>query len=240
MNGRRLIWGAALAMGALWVARAARAQGPEPAPAAPAASASPPAARAAASAPRAAASAAAGPLRRTPVYAPEAARTAGRLGDDERAARAFLRAAAQLARIDVEASRIVLARSQNTGVLALASDVVELRRGADAELLHLLQGRAMALPLMDDGSRKGLNRLQRMAGARLDREYMDWIGGDQQREAIEVYERALATVADPAVKAWVERQLPLLRELEASAQALGPQARKAPARADAVRPAALR
>jgi putative membrane protein len=239
-----LIWGAALAMGALWIARAARAQEPAmpvPAPAPPAptpaaaAQSSPvtPPAAARASVPGAA------PVRRTPVYAPEAARTASRLADDERATRAFLRAAAQLARIDVEASRIVIARSQDTGVLAFASDLIELRRAADAELLHLLQGRAMAPPLMDDGSRKGLNRLQRMQGARLDREYMDWIGGDQQREAVEVYERALATLTDPVVRAWVERQLPQLRQLEVSAQALGPQARRA-SRADAGRPGAVR
>lgn len=184
MAGRRVIWGVALAaVGALWWARAARAQ------------------------PR-------------PVYAPEAARTATRLSEDERQARAFLRAAALIARMDVEASQAALARSQNPGVLSYASDLVEARKEPDAQLLHLLHARGMAQPLMDNDDRKALLRLQKLQGGALDRAYMELAGAGPRREAVALYERAVAEIEEPQVKAWADRQLAWLKSLETAAQAV--------------------
>ena len=190
--GRRVIWGVALAaVGALWWTRAARAQ------------------------PR-------------PVYAPEAAKTATRLSEDERQTRAFLRAAALIARMDgVEVakqaqrdSQAALARSQNPGVLSYASDIVDARKEPDAQLLHLLHARGMAQPLMDNDDRKALLRLQKLQGGALDRAYMELAGTGPRREAVALYERAVAEIEEPQVKAWAERQLAWLKPLETAAQAV--------------------
>lgn len=176
------------------------------------------------------------------VYAPEAARTATRLSEDERQARAFLRAAALIARMDVEASQTVLARSQNTAVLAYASDLVEARKEPDAQLLHLLHGRGMAQPLMDNDDRKALLRLQKLQGGALDRAYMELAGVGLRREAVALHERAMADIEEPQVKAWAERQLAWLKPLETAAQAVkvAPAPTAAPAAARRARGSEMR
>ena len=153
-------------------------------------------------------------------YAAESARTATRLPREEREARAFLRSAAAIARVDLEASRLASTRSDNPAVRAFADELLQYRASADAELLHLLHVRSMAPPLMDNRQRKALTRLARQSGARFDRGYAALVGPLEQREEIALYEQALQDAADPVLKAWIERQLPILRQQQAGAQRL--------------------
>jgi putative membrane protein len=138
----------------------------------------------------------------------------------EREARGFLRAAAMHARLETEASRLARARGRTPGVLAFSDGLLEYRETADPELQHLLHIRGMALPMMDNAQRKALNRLVKLQGPKFDRQYVELVGPDQQRVAVQNYERALAAVSDPVVKAWIERQLPLLRQQEEAARQL--------------------
>jgi predicted outer membrane protein len=223
---RRWVFGTAVAVGLLLVVRSVRAQDPAQADgpllntpnqapdAAPAASANPKAR--AASAPRTAAAQVAAPKQTAPRtwngFAAESARTATRLPPAEREARAFLRAAAMDARLEAEASRLAQARSQAPGVLAFSDNLLDYRETADPELQHLLHARGMALPMMDNTQRKALNRLAKLKGPRFDRMYVELVGPEQQRVSVQEYEKALAAVADPVLKGWIERQLPLLRQ----------------------------
>jgi putative membrane protein len=249
--GRRWVWGALAAAGLLLIARGVRAQDPaqaegplliEPnAPSSQEESAVPvlprkPAESQRKAPPAPAAAAKAEPARRWDGYAAESARTATRLPPDEREARGFLRAAAMHGRLEAEASRLARARGRTPGVLAFSDSILEYRETADAELQHLLHARGMALPMMDNAQRKALNRLGRSQGAKFDRQYVELVGPEQQRVAVQNYERALAAATDPALKAWIERQLPLLRQQEEAARQLaGGESRRA--RADGVRPA---
>lgn len=204
---------AGLAVGALLVARMARAQEPDaaspaavlPEPPKPAVTGRSPVP---ASAPR-----------RMPAvaYAPEAAASSTRLAPEERAARQFLRAAALVHQIESEASRIAIARGHSPGVRAFAVDLLQARQAAEPELIRLLHAREMAPPLMDIAQRKALQRLARVSGPKFDREYLDLVALRQQREDIEQHERALQAITDPVLKGWIERQLPLLRDQQAVA-----------------------
>lgn len=200
---------AGLAVGALLVARAVRAQEPEPAQAPPVADPPKPAVAGRTQSP-----APMPVLRRLPAtaYAPEAAASASRLAPDERAARAFLRNVALSARIDAEASRMAIVRGHSPAVRSYAIDLLQAQQSAEPELLRLLHAREMAPPLMDVAQRKSLQRLAKATGAKFDREYLDLVAPRQARDEVEQYERALQAVSDPMLRGWIERQLPLLRE----------------------------
>lgn len=196
---------AGLAVGALLVARAVRAQEPDPAPAPPAAEPPKPAVAGRTLAPAA---------RRLPTvaYAPEAAASASRLAPDERAARVFLRSVALAATIDTEASRMAIVRGHAPAVRSFAIDLLQAHQATEPELLRLLHAREMAPPLMDIGQRKALQRLAKASGAKFDREYLELVLPRQPRDEVEQYERALQAITDPVLRAWIERQLPLVRE----------------------------
>jgi putative membrane protein len=203
---------AGLAVGALLVARAVRAQEPEPTPVAPLPDPPKPAV-----AGRALAPASVPTVRRLPViaYAPEAAASASRLPPEERAARVFLRSVALAATIETEASRMAVVRGNAPAVRSFAIDLLEAHQAAEPALLRLLHAREMAPPLMDIGQRKALQRLAKASGAKFDREYLDLVLPRQARDEVEQYERALQVITDPVLRAWIERQLPLLREQSA-------------------------
>ncbi|RYY52207.1 MAG: DUF4142 domain-containing protein, partial [Comamonadaceae bacterium] len=167
-------------------------------------------------------------------FAAESARTAQRLPAPEKEARAFLRAAALIARLETEASRLARARGHAAGVLAYSDGLLEYREAADPELLHLLHQRGMAPPMMDNAQRKALNRLGKLQGAKFDREYAELVGPEQQRANLQQYEKALGLVTDPAVRGWIERQLPALRQQQDEAVRQLAAAEKGRGRSDAV------
>lgn len=232
MVSRRWMWGVAGAAALLWLARSARAeteaeylQGPFK-PKTPPANA--PAARAVPKAPAASApkAAAAKPKPAAFAYAAESAGTATRLPPEERQARDFLRTVSLQARYETEAARLALQRAEHPGVLVYASDLLDHRREADAELLHLLAARGMAPPMMDNAQRKALNRLARLNGARFDREFVEQVGRDRQRDDVQRYEMAAKGITDPALLDWIDRQLPSLRQQHTSAVELASYGRK--------------
>ena len=154
-------------------------------------------------------------------YAAEAARSWSRLPGDERPTRAFLRGAAVAARVEADASRLATTRAQDPAVRGFAEELTRYRAEADLELLRLLHDRGMAPPMLETAQRKALNRLAKLDGAKFDRAYMELVSVRHQQAEVQQYQRASQAVGDPAVKSWIERQLPALREQQAAAQRLG-------------------
>ena len=228
MVSRRWIWGVAGAAAVLWLTRAARAeteaeylQGPFTPRRPPGVAPAPPVKPVPNASAAAATKPAAKPARPAAFgYAAESARTATRLPPDERHARDFLRVASMQARFETEAARLALQRAEHVGVLAFASELLEYHQAANPELLHLLAARGMAPSMLDNAQRKALNRLARLSGARFDREFMERVGRDRQREDVERFEKAAKGVTDPALLDWIDRQLPSLRAQHTSAVAL--------------------
>lgn len=216
---RRWMWGLAVAAAGLWVARAARAEGETLSVLDPVAK--PPAA-ARPAVPAAAASAAPRRPAAFAGYAAESARTATRLPPEERAAREFLRAAAQQARFETDAAKLASQRAQGERVKAFAAELLEFHGGAQPGLLHLLNARGMAPPMLEDTQRKALNRLAKLQGTRFDREFADAVSRERQRGDIAQYEKAVEDATDPALREWIDRQLPTLRQQQAAAAQLVP------------------
>ncbi|MFL6692002.1 MAG: DUF4142 domain-containing protein [Ramlibacter sp.] len=162
-------------------------------------------------------------VRRAPAvagYAADAARSSSRLPPDERAARAFLRTAAIAARVENDASRLASTRAEGDAIRGYAASLLKYHESADLELLRLLHARDMAPPMLETAQRKALNHLARLEGAKFDRAYVELVSVRRQRSDVQQFERAAAGITDPALKAWIERQLPALREQQAGAQRL--------------------
>lgn len=162
---------------------------------------------------------------RPSFFAADAARTAVRLPPEAREERSFIRAAAAAGRFEVQASRLALTKSTNARVRALAGALVDQHRDSQLELAHLLQGRDMAMPMLENEHLKVLKRLGRYSGGKFDREYLEQVGLRSHHESIRSYEKASASMKDPSIKAWIDQKLPALRvNLLTAERAAGPQA----------------
>jgi predicted outer membrane protein len=161
---------------------------------------------------------------RPAFFAADAARTAVRLPPEAREERGFIRNAAASSRFEADASRLALAKSANPRVRELASALLEQHRATQLELAHLLQSRAMAMPMLDNEHVKVLKRLGKSGGTRFDREFLEQVGVKSHRDSIRNYEKASASLKDPGLKAWVDQKLPALRvNLLTAERAAGPQ-----------------
>ena len=161
-------------------------------------------------------------------FAPDAARTASRLSVHQREERGFIKSAAGSAGFVLAASQLAVARSEHAGTRALAAKLIDHYSGSNLELQHLLQRRGMALPMFDNGQRKVLGRLGRLAGKKVDREYLEQVVLRVHREGIRQYEKAGLNTVDPPLKAWIDRQLPALRQhLVLAERAVGAQSKVA-------------
>lgn len=178
--------------------------------------------------PQGAAPATVEPVRRTvrpSFFAADAARTAVRLTPEAREERSFIRMAAATGRFEVEASRLALSKSANARVRALAGALIDQHRDSQLELAHLLQERDMAMPMLANDQSMVLKKLGKASGTKFDRDYLEQVGLRSHRESIRNYEKASASLKDPAVKAWIDQKLPALRvNLLTAERAAGPNA----------------
>lgn len=141
----------------------------------------------------------------------DASNGASKLSQGQRDERAFIRTAAAIGRFDADASKLAIARASDEGVRAVARDRISHYNETGIELQRFLHVRGMALPMLDNGHRKILNRLGKLSGRRFDQDYLEQVGLKHQREDIRHFENASLSVTDPVLKAWIDRQLPALR-----------------------------
>ncbi|RYF37324.1 MAG: DUF4142 domain-containing protein, partial [Comamonadaceae bacterium] len=159
------------------------------------------------------------------------------LTPEAREERSFIRMAAATGRFEVQASRLALAKSGNARVRALAEALIEQHRASQLELAHLLHGRDMAMPMLANDQGMVLKRLGKYSGAKFDREFLEQVGQRSLRDSIRSYEKASASLKDPAVRAWVDQKLPALRvNLLAAERATGPQAARQAQAGAAIKP----
>lgn len=151
-------------------------------------------------------------------YAAQAAASAARpLPAAQRLERRFLQVSAANLRLQAEASRLVLARSDNPAVKELASLLVARQEAVQPELLRLLQARGMALPVPPESHGKALRQMAKLAGGKLDRAYVEDVVLRTCAADVANHEKLAAQAEDPVLKAWAQRQLPGLREQLAKA-----------------------
>lgn len=154
------------------------------------------------------------------IFAPAAAASSKRMSEQQREEWRFLKEASAAGRFETEASRLAAAKSNSAGIRALAATLINHHTAASNDLVHMLHVRGMAPPMLANDQRKTLNRLAKLHGKKFDREFMDEAGLRSQQENVQLYERARMAIADPQLRAWIERMLPTLRAQLSTAERL--------------------
>jgi putative membrane protein len=178
---------------------------------------------------------------RPAMFAAAAVANAKPLSAQEREEWRFLKDAAATNRFQTEAARLALVKSKAPAVRSLAGTLIDPRNTSGNELLRLLHMRGMAPPMLANYQRKTLNRLARLQGTKFDREFVAQVGLKSQRDEVQYYEKAGASVGDPVLKDWIARTLPALRDQLATAERVAaPEIKLARNGASVKRPASSR
>jgi predicted outer membrane protein len=156
------------------------------------------------------------------MFAPVAAANAKRMTASQWQEWRFLKEAAATSRFESEAARLALARSSDAGVRSFAATLINHHASAGNELVHMLHTRGMAPPMLANDQRKTLNRLGKLQGGKFDREFMAEVGLRYQQDEVQYFEKAQGVAAEPALRAWIARNLPTLRYHLATAERLAP------------------
>jgi putative membrane protein len=144
-------------------------------------------------------------------YAAAAAGQLKPLSAAQRLERRFLQIAAANLRFQGEASLLARARSNNPAVKELAHALLARQQATQPEILHLLQARGMAPPILGNEHNKVLKQLGKASGAKFDRIYVEDVVLRSHQADVANFEKVAAQAEDPVLKAWVERELPALR-----------------------------
>jgi predicted outer membrane protein len=163
-------------------------------------------------------SAAGRPRPTPPEFAAQAAASARQLAAPEREARRFLKGAWASSRFQVDAARIA-SRSTDPEIRSFAASSRTTHARARDELLGLLHRRGLASPMLENAQRRTLAHLARLKGAKLDAAYVQAIVAATAAELAQC-ERAASQVDDAALRRWIDRIVPVLREQLREAQRL--------------------
>jgi putative membrane protein len=125
---------------------------------------------------------------------------------------------------EVEVSRLAAQRAVAVPVKNYAQMLVAHHSQANQELLAILKVKNFAPPagLPADKQAK-IARLRALSGPEFDREYIRLVGLLDHLADIALFERAARDAADPDLKAWVLKTLPVLRQHHQAAQAVAGQ-----------------
>ena len=126
--------------------------------------------------------------------------------------REFINRAATDGVTEVELGRVATMRAARPSVRSFGERMVADHGRGNAELLALAQGKGIALPPTLQPSQQAMrDRLNGLSGADFDRAYMSEMVRDHT-EDVALFERAAEVSADPDIKAWAARSLPMLRD----------------------------
>jgi putative membrane protein len=144
----------------------------------------------------------------------------------------FVFRASQSGLAEVQLGKLALAQAGRPEVKVFAQRMIEDHGQANAELLRLAVPKNLQ-PAEGIGPRemKLAGRLAQLRGDDFDREYVPGMIRDHE-EAVALFEAAAGGLADPDLKAWAARTLPMLKAHLEMARRLGP----APAPAERLPP----
>jgi putative membrane protein len=126
--------------------------------------------------------------------------------------RDFINKAATGGLTEVELGRIAAQRAARSSVRSFGERMVTDHGRANMELAALAQSKGLALPAALEPSQQAMrDRLSVLSGADFDRAYMSEMVRDHT-EDVALFEREAEVSADPDLKAWAARSLPMLRD----------------------------
>lgn len=125
---------------------------------------------------------------------------------------------------EVEVSRLATQRAVAAPVKSYAQMLVSNHAQANRELLDILKVKNFAPPAgLPTEKQAKIARLQALNGPEFDREYIRLVGLQDHQADIALFERAARDAADPDLKAWVLKTLPVLRQHHQAAQGVAGQ-----------------
>jgi putative membrane protein len=133
----------------------------------------------------------------------------------------FIVAAALDGLFELQVSQLAAARAATSEVKALAMLLVNDHTNANAELAQLATVRGIPLPTqLPQNLQAQLRRLGQANGPRFDRDYLRRVGIGEHEKAIRTFEQAARETDDAQLKAWIEKNLPVLRQHLSEAEKL--------------------
>lgn len=128
----------------------------------------------------------------------------------------FLIDAAQAGNMEVRASKIALAKTQNPSVKQFAETMVEDHTRAGDELHKLAAAKGLQVPTLTSKNETGriqrekINLLGVMNGMNFDRHYSSMIGVSAHKDTIKLFRKAAEDSSDPDIKQFATATLPTL------------------------------
>jgi putative membrane protein len=128
----------------------------------------------------------------------------------------FLIDAAQAGNLEVRASKIALAKTQNPSVKEFANTMVEDHTKVGDELHKLAAGKGLQVPTLTSKNETGriqrekINLLGVMNGMNFDRHYSSMIGVSAHKDTIKLFRKAAEDSSDPDIKQFATATLPSL------------------------------
>lgn len=122
---------------------------------------------------------------------------------------------------DIEAARLALERSRSGLVKSYARMLLQQHEALHGELVQLVRSRRGQVPSgPPQALRQRLAQLGAVRAENFDREYIRRAGVEDHAARVRVLERMQAETADPELKAWVARFLPMARGQQLQAESI--------------------
>ena len=124
---------------------------------------------------------------------------------------AFLKKAAEMQQAQISLALLVDGRAASKRAKEFAEEMIAAHKRISREIQEMAGAKGVQLPpeLSDEHKRK-LKELTPLSGHAFDREYMQYIMWDHQRD-VQEFEESMQTVEDPDVLHWSYRTLPMFR-----------------------------
>ena len=130
----------------------------------------------------------------------------------------FLNKAAQGNRAEIQLGQLVAGKTKNPSVKQFAQMMVKDHTDALSKLQLVAQTKRLTLPdEMPDDAKDLESKLTKDAGKQLDKDYMDGMVQDHQKD-VQEFQDATETLKDPDIKKWVTDTLPTLQKHLSKAQ----------------------
>jgi putative membrane protein len=124
----------------------------------------------------------------------------------------FVMKAAQGGMAEVMLGQIAASKGTSADVRNFGNRMVSDHGKANDELKQLAQNKGLALPAeADKESRKFADRLAKVGGKDFDKEYINDMVNDHEKDVNEL-EKALRDAKDPDLRAWAARTLPMIQD----------------------------
>jgi putative membrane protein len=134
--------------------------------------------------------------------------------------KSFIEDAAKGGMAEVQSGKLAEQKASDPAVKQFADRLVQDHSKANDELAQIAQSKGVKMPDKESwGERHEDSKLQKMSGADFDREFAQHSVKDHEKD-IKKFEKAASKLDDPDLKAWAQKQLPVLREHLAMAQKL--------------------